>query len=181
LTFHELPLAGAYLIEPDRREDERGFFARTWCAASFAARGLDARLTQCNISFNGRRGTLRGLHYQAEPHPEVKLVRCTMGAVFDVIADLRPGSASYGWWYAVELTAANRQMLYIPAGFAHGFQTLQDDTELFYQMSEVYHPGLARGVRWDDPTLAIRWPDCAERTLSPRDAALPGLEACIGS
>jgi dTDP-4-dehydrorhamnose 3,5-epimerase len=175
MRFLKTRLEGAMLIVPERHEDERGFFARTWCREEFASHGLRTDWVQFNVSFNRRRGTLRGLHYQAEPHPECKLVRCTRGAVWDVIVDLRPDSPTCTDWVAVELTADNRNMLYIPQGFAHGFQTLTDDTELFYQMSEFYHPELARGVRWDDPVLAIGWPWCPERIISPRDLAFPVL------
>jgi dTDP-4-dehydrorhamnose 3,5-epimerase len=181
MGFRELELAGAFLIEPGRRTDERGFFARTWCRDEFAGQGIRCDWVQCNISFNRRRGTLRGLHYQAEPWAEAKLIRCTMGAVFDVIVDLRPRSPTYGRWAVVELTAANRGMLFVPDGFAHGFQTLDDDTELFYQMSQRYHPEAARGVRWDDPRLAIPWPECRERIISAADRCFPELAACTGS
>ena len=173
MIFVELALKGAFLIEPERLEDERGFFARTFCAAEFAARGLRATIAQCNVSYNRRRGTLRGLHYQAPPDEEAKLVRCTRGAAYDVIVDLRPGSATFRHWVGVELSAENRKMLYMPEGFAHGFQTLVDGTELFYQMSTAYVPGAARGIRWDDPDLAIEWPPVAARVISPRDLALP--------
>src|SRR5262249_37299850 len=145
------------------------------CLDEFADHGLNTTWVQCNVSYNRRAGTLRGLHYQADPRPEIKLVRCTRGAAFDVIADVRPASPTYGRWFAAELTAENRRALYVPAGFAHGFQTLSDDAELFYQMSERYHPELARGVRWDDRALGVAWPDCAARVISPRDQALPGL------
>ncbi len=174
MRFLETPLAGAFVIEPERRADDRGFFARSWCREEFAARGLDPALAQCNISYNRRRGTLRGLHYQAAPHGEAKLVRCTRGAVFDVIVDLRPGSPTRGRWHAIELGAENRRMVYAPDGFAHGFQALADDTELFYQMSVPYEPASARGIRFDDPTLAIAWP-IADPLVSERDRALPAL------
>ena len=156
MIFTETRLAGAYLIEPERIEDERGFFARTWCRDEFERHGLNPRLVQCNVSYNARRGTLRGMHYQAKPHEEAKLVRCTRGAIYDVIVDLRPDSPTYRQWVAAELTAENRRMLYIPEGFAHGFQTLADETEVFYQMSELFHPESARGVRmttrpWGSP------------------------------
>lgn len=174
MIFSKLPLAGALLIEPERREDERGFFARTFCAEEFAARGLVPAVAQCNISFNRRQGTLRGLHYQRAPHAEVKLVRCTRGALHDVIVDIRPGSPTFARWFAVELSAENRTMLYIPEGFAHGFQTLAEDTELFYQMSTAYVPQAAAGIRWDDPEVAIEWP-VAARMISASDQALPTL------
>lgn len=158
MRFTETPLAGAYLIDLERREDERGFFARSWCADEFKQHGLNPRLVQCNLSFNKKRGTLRGMHYQAEPYPEAKLVRCTMGAIYDVIIDLRPASPTFKQWFGVELTAENRRALYIPIGCAHGFQTLVDHSEVFYQMSEFFHPECARGVRWNDPCFGIIWP-----------------------
>ena len=169
------PLAGGYLVELEQLADERGFFARSFCQREFAAHGLDLVVAQCTVSFNRKRGTLRGLHYQAEPHAEAKLVRCTRGAVWDVIVDIRKDSATARKWYSVELTAENHRALYIPAGFAHGFQTLEDDTEVLYQMSEYHHPESARGVRWDDRTLAIRWP-IKDPIISPRDRELPTLD-----
>jgi dTDP-4-dehydrorhamnose 3,5-epimerase len=175
MRFVETSLPGAFVVEPERRQDERGFFARTWCQEAFAARGLTTVWAQCSTSYNHRRGTLRGLHYQAEPCPETKLVRCTAGAVFDVIVDLRPGSPTYGRWAAVELSAETGRQLYIPAGLAHGFQTLTDGAEVFYQISAPYRPDLQRGTRWDDPALAIAWPACPERIVSPRDRAWPRL------
>jgi dTDP-4-dehydrorhamnose 3,5-epimerase len=175
--MHFLPteLPGVFVIEVEPRADERGLFARTYCREEFAAHGLCTDWVQCNVSFNARAGTLRGLHWQAAPHEEVKLVRCTSGAAFDVVVDLRPGSPTYRNWVAVELTGANRRAVYIPGGYAHGFQTLVDGTELFYQMSALYVPESARGARWDDPALAIAWPPCAARVISPRDLALPDL------
>lgn len=158
MIFTETPLEGAFLIEPERFEDNRGFFALSWSARDFAARGLNAHLAECNISFNHRKGTLRGLHFQVEPHAQAKLVRCTMGAIYDVLVDLRPGSQTFMKWVAAELTADNRKMLFIPEGFAHGFQTLVDSTEVFYQMSSPYVPEAAGGALWNDPALAIEWP-----------------------
>ena len=175
MIFTETKLPGAYLIEPERIADERGFFARTWCRREFATHGLSVELAQCNVSFNPRRGTLRGMHYQAAPHAEVKLVRCTMGAIYDVIVDMRPDSATFRQWVAAELSAENRRMLFIPEGFAHGFQTLEDNSEVFYQISAFYAPESARGLRWDDPALAIAWPPAEQRVISPRDAAYPDL------
>jgi dTDP-4-dehydrorhamnose 3,5-epimerase len=160
------------VIELDRLEDERGFFARSFCRDEFAAHGLRSSFVQCNISFNARRGTLRGLHFQASPHEEAKLVRCTRGAVFDVIVDLRKASATYRQWIAVELGADNHRMLYVPEGFAHGFQTLEDASEVFYQMSETFRPEASRGVRWNDPAFGIDWP-LANPTVSARDADYP--------
>jgi dTDP-4-dehydrorhamnose 3,5-epimerase len=168
LVFTSTPLAGVMIVDPIRREDERGFFARTWCSSEFREHGLVAALSQCSVSFNVSKGTLRGLHYQAHPHGETKLVRCTMGAIFDVVVDVRPESPTYTQWTAVELTATNRRMLYIPEGFAHGFQTLQDDTEVFYQMANDYVASAARGVRWNDPVFGITWPP-DKRVISPRD------------
>jgi dTDP-4-dehydrorhamnose 3,5-epimerase len=172
LNFIESQLSGAFIIEPQRLADERGFFARSWCHKEGAAHGLSPNWVQCSISFNKKKGTLRGMHYQAPPCAEAKLVRCTMGAIYDVIIDLRPESATYKQWTAVDLTAENRRMLYIPEGFAHGFLTLNDDTEIFYQMSEFYAPSHARGLRWDDPAFAIEWP-LAPRVMSAQDRALP--------
>ena len=175
MEFVPLKLAGAYVIEPEVRADHRGLFARTFCRDEFAERGLVSTFVQCNVSFNHKAGTLRGMHYQADPSPEVKLVRCTMGAAFDVVVDLRPDSPTYRQWASVELSAENRRAVYIPAGFAHGFQTLTDATELFYQMSEFYVPELAAGVRWDDPALGIGWPPCERRIIADRDLAFPDV------
>lgn len=158
MIFAETPIPGAYLIEMEPVWDERGFFARSWCRDEFARHGLSTVLVQCSVSYNKRRGTLRGMHYQSEPYPEAKLVRCTMGVIHDVLLDLRSDSPAYGRWAAFELSAANRRMVYIPEGVAHGFQTLVEDSEVLYQMSESYHPECARGVRWDDPTFGIAWP-----------------------
>jgi dTDP-4-dehydrorhamnose 3,5-epimerase len=158
VIFSETKLRGAYIVDPEKMEDERGFFARTFCQKEFNAHGLNPRLVQCGISFNKKKGTLRGMHFQAPPLQEAKLVRCTRGAIYDVIIDLRSDSLTFKHWVAVELSAENHRMLYIPEGFAHGFQTLEDNTEVAYQMSEFYHPESARGVRWDDPAFGFRWP-----------------------
>ena len=171
-TFVETEIPGAFLIEPERLEDERGFFARMWCEREFKAHGLNPRLAQCNLSFNRTRGTLRGIHYQDSPYAETKIVRCTMGAIYDVIVDLRPESPTFKRWFAVELTAENRCMLYIPEGLAHGFQTLVDNTEVFYQMSEFFHPECARGVRWNDPAFGIHWP-LSVSVIADKDNAYP--------
>jgi dTDP-4-dehydrorhamnose 3,5-epimerase len=171
VIFHPLHLAGAYRIEPQLIADERGVFARRFCADTFRAHGLESDLMQRSVSFNLRVGTLRGMHFQAPPHLEVKLVRCTRGAVFDVMVDLRAGSTSYGQWYGEELTADNRMMLYIPRGFAHGFQTLVDDTEVDYEITPAYVAGADRGFRFDDPSLGIRWP-IAAAIISDRDRSL---------
>jgi dTDP-4-dehydrorhamnose 3,5-epimerase len=158
MIFTETKLKGAYLIDIEKNEDERGFFARSWCRDEFEKHGLNPHLVQCNISFNKKRGTLRGMHYQVAPFAEAKLVRCTIGAIYDVVIDLRSDSPTFKQWFSVELTAQNRRALYVPEGFAHGFQTLVDDTEVFYQMSEFYHPEYARGIHWDDPTIGVEWP-----------------------
>lgn len=158
MIFTETRLKGAFVIDLERREDERGFFARSWCIEEFEKHGLNTKLVQCNISFNIKKGTLRGMHYQTEPFPEAKLARCTMGAIYDVIIDLRPDSSTFKQWVSVELSAENHRALYIPEGFAHGFQTLEDNTEVFYQMSEFFHPECARGIRWDDPAFGVEWP-----------------------
>jgi dTDP-4-dehydrorhamnose 3,5-epimerase len=172
MIFTATKLAGAYIVEPEPIADNRGFFARSWCVKEFAAQGLNSQLVQCNISFNQRQGTVRGMHYQAAPYGECKLVRCTAGSIYDVIIDLRPDSATYTQWCGVELTAANRQALYIPEGLAHGFQTLTDETEVLYQMSEFYYSESARGVRWDDPKFQINWP-IVDITISDRDQNYP--------
>ena len=174
MVFHETALPGTFVIELEKYEDERGFFARSWCVREFAAKGLDATLVQCNVSFNARKGTLRGLHYQVPPHAEVKLIRCTRGALYDVVVDLRKDSSTFLQWFGIELTAANHKMLYIPKRFAHGFQTLEDDTEIFYQMSAFYEPSSARGIRWDDPKLGISWPQ-DKRIISGKDQNCPNL------
>lgn len=179
VIFRETTLAGAFVIEPEKREDERGFFARTFCREEFAAHGLNPEIAQCNVSFNKRKGTLRGMHYQAPPFAEVKLVRCTAGAIFDVIIDLRKPSGTFRQHFAVELCASSGKMLYIPEGFAHGFQTLLDDTEVFYQMSQPYAPQCARGVRWNDPAFGIEWPP-AERTMVERDRNYPDFVTSEG-
>jgi dTDP-4-dehydrorhamnose 3,5-epimerase len=172
MIFHQLHLAGAYRIEQELMSDERGIFARRFCAESFRAHGLESDLVQRSVSFNLRGGTLRGMHFQASPYLEAKLVRCTRGAVFDVIVDLRDGSATYGQWHCEELTADNRAMIYVPKGFAHGFQTLVDNTEIDYEITPAYVPGADRGFRFDDPALDIPWP-IATTILSKRDMLLP--------
>jgi dTDP-4-dehydrorhamnose 3,5-epimerase len=175
MRFTETVVSGAFVVEPDLIEDERGFFARIWCQQEFRVHGLNPELVQCSISFNRAKGTLRGLHYQMAPHDEAKVVRCTMGAIYDVALDLRPDSSTFGAHEAVVLTARNRRMLYVPEGCAHGFLTLEDDTEVAYQMSEFYAPGAARGVRWDDPAFAIRWPDDV-RVIAERDRTYPDID-----
>jgi dTDP-4-dehydrorhamnose 3,5-epimerase len=158
MKFTETKISGAYLIEIEAMVDERGFFARSFCTNEFQQHGLNANFVQCNVSFTSQRGTIRGMHYQIAPDTETKLVRCTKGAIYDVILDLRPSSPTFKQWVATELNADNHQMFYIPPGCAHGFQTLVDDTEVFYQMAGVYIPDAARGVRWDDPAFEIEMP-----------------------
>ncbi|MFM9913960.1 MAG: dTDP-4-dehydrorhamnose 3,5-epimerase [Methylophilaceae bacterium] len=158
MRFVATPIEGAFIVEMEAIEDERGFFARTYCRDEFIAQGLNPDLVQCNVSFNKHRGTLRGMHYQQAPYAESKLVRCTQGEMVDVVVDVRPSSTSYKKWFSVELSAANRRAFYIPEGVAHGFQTLTENTEVFYQMGSRYHPEAARGIRWNDPEFAIDWP-----------------------
>ena len=173
MRFVPTGLDGAFVVELEPNIDERGMFARTWCREEFAAQGLVDELAQCSISRNARAGTLRGMHFQRAPHAEAKLVRCSAGAIYDVVIDLRPGSATYTSWYGHELDAASGVALYVPPGFAHGFQTLCDDAEVTYLISHPYVPEAAGGVRWDDPAFAIAWPEHAARTLSERDLAWP--------
>ena len=175
MNFHETSLPGVYVIEPKRLSDERGFFARTFCTEDFAVRGLDARVVQSSISFNPTRGTLRGMHYQAEPHGENKIIRCTMGAIWDCLIDLRPGSPTYKQWTAETLTAENRRLFYVPEGVAHGFLTLEPNSEVFYEISTIYVPDAGRGVRWDDPAFGIEWPD-RPQLMSDRDRSYPDFE-----
>ena len=175
MIFAEAKLMGAFIIEPEMLKDERGFFARTWCQREFEAHGLNPDLVQCNISFNKKRGTLRGMHYQVPPHEEAKLVRCSMGAIYDVIIDLRPDSQTFKQWISVELTAENRKMIYIPEGFAHGSLTLEANTEVFYQMSEFYAPECAKGVRWNDPAFDIVW-SADVRVISEKDKQYPDFD-----
>jgi len=175
MYFTETKLKGAYTIELKLIEDDRGFFARTFCVQEFEAQGLNPRIVQCNVSYNKQKGTLRGMHYQAAPHAEAKLVQCIRGAIFDVMIDLRPESATFKQWLGVELTADNRRMLYIPEGFAHGFQTLEDETEVFYQMSQFYAPQSAQGLRWDDPAFQIEWP-ADKRIISSKDLSYPDCQ-----
>lgn len=175
MLFYETKLPGVFEIHLEPHSDDRGFFARSWCQKEFEAHGLNPKLLQCNISYNMRKGTLRGMHFQSSPHAEAKLVRCTKGAVYDVVLDLRRSSPAYMSWVAVVLSAANRQMVYIPEGCAHGFLTLEDDTEVFYQMSEFYDAESARGLRWNDPAFNIAWPVPVE-VISRRDAEYASFE-----
>ena len=175
MRFQELALSGAFVIELEQLADERGFFARTWCEREFSEHGLEPRLAQCSVSYNRSQGTLRGLHLQLPPRAETKVVRCTQGAIYDVLLDLRPASPSYGRWTAVTLSAENRRAVYVPRGCVHGFQTLADETNVDYQISEFYAPELARGVRWNDPRFAITWPQPAS-SMSARDMNYPDFD-----
>ena len=168
-----MKLGGAFIIELEKIFDERGYFARTWCQREFEEHGLNPGLVQCNISYSSKKSTLRGMHYQVAPHEEAKLVGCTRGSIFDVIIDLRKDSDTYMKYESVELNSVDHKMIYIPEGFAHGFQTLEDDTEVYYQMSEFYDPGSARGVRWDDPVFGIQWPASNDRIMSEKDRSWP--------
>lgn len=176
MIFKPTTLKDAFIIDIEKREDDRGFFARAWCADEFAQHGLDTTLAQCSISFNHKRGTLRGMHWQAEPHGEVKVVRCTAGAIYDVIVDVRPDSPTFKKWIGVELSASNRRMLYIPKGFAHGFQTLADDAEMFYFISAFYAPAAARGARYNEPAFGIDWP-LPISIIAAKDEAWPDFQA----
>ena len=172
MIFTQTKLEGAYLINIQKQEDERGFFARIWCQREFYEHGLNPQLVQCNVSYNEKKGTLRGMHFQASPHQEAKLVSCIRGEMFDVIIDLRSGSPSYTEYLSVNLTNEEHNMLYVPEGFAHGFLTLMDDTIVSYQMSDFYAPEFSRGVRWNDPTFGIEWP-IKVKVISVRDANIP--------
>ena len=175
MKFHETPLNGAYLIELERRGDDRGFFARFFCEKEFAAAGAETRFVQINNSLSARKGTLRGMHYQLAPSAEVKVVRCLKGSLYDVIADLRPDSPTFGQWFGAELNSENRLMMYVPRGCAHGLLTLADDTEALYLVSDSYAPDRERGMRFDDPWLGIEWP-IAPVEISPKDRAWPDFD-----
>ena len=180
MIFAETCLQGAFVIDIERLEDERGFFARSWCEREFKEHGIDTQFVQCNISFNAKKGTLRGMHYQASPYEEAKLVRCTMGAIFDVIIDLRPDSRTYMNWASLQLTSENRRMIFIPKGFAHGFLTLTDNCEVFYQMTEFYTAGYSRGIKWNDPAFGIAWPG-EVKMISSQDKSYPDFTSSIRS
>jgi dTDP-4-dehydrorhamnose 3,5-epimerase len=176
MKFIETPLTGAFVIDPEPRADEWGFFTRVFCREEFAAHGIELPVAQCNVSYNEHKGTLRGLHYQTDPRAEVKLVCCTMGVIFDAIVDLRQDSPTFRRWYGVELSADNRRMLYVPVGFAHGYLTLEDRSEVFYHVSEFYSPEFERGARWDDPAFDIKWPMRPE-LISDKDRSHPLFES----
>jgi dTDP-4-dehydrorhamnose 3,5-epimerase len=172
MIFTETNLKDAYVIDIHKFEDERGFFARSWCRREFEEHGLNPQLAQCNISFNSRKGTMRGMHYQANPYEEAKLIRCTMGSIYDIIVDIRPDSPSFKQHMEIILSPSNHKMLYVPEGFAHGFLTLEDNTEVFYQMSEFFAPDYARGFRWNDPAFGIELPSDV-KIISERDMGYP--------
>jgi dTDP-4-dehydrorhamnose 3,5-epimerase len=176
MQFTQIQLPGAYLIEPEPIGDERGFFARVWCQKEFQDHGLVDNFVQCNTAFNRSRGTLRGMHFQRTPHREVKLVRCTKGRIFDVIIDLRPDSPTHKLWAGFELSAENRKMLYVPKGFAHGYLTLSDESEIYYQVSAFYAPQYEGGVRWDDAAFCIEWPATESLIISDKDRQWPPFE-----
>ena len=180
MIFRDTKIPGLMVVELDKIADERGFFARSFCARDFADHGIAMRVAQCSVSFNDKRGTLRGLHYQAAPSTETKLVRCTRGAIFDVAVDLRPESPTYCRWIGMELDADAHRAMFIPSGCAHGFQTLSDQAEVFYLMGEAYDPALDRGVRWNDPSFAIKWP-LEPTMISKRDAGFPSLRPATGN
>lgn len=173
MIFNETKLKDAYVIDIEKLEDMRGFFGRAYCKKEFEREKMISRLLQCNISFNKVKNTIRGMHFQQQPYQEIKLVRCTRGAIFDVIIDLRPSSHFYKQWIGIELTADNYRMLYVPEGFAHGYQTLCDEVEVFYQVSQYYSPGAEQGVRWDDPVFKIQWPLTGEAVISEKDRSWP--------
>jgi dTDP-4-dehydrorhamnose 3,5-epimerase len=180
VIFTETSLSGAFVIDLEPINDERGFFARLWCRREFEAHGLETNLVQCSMSFNRHAGTLRGLHYQVAPFEETKIVRCANGSIFDVIVDLRTGSPTFGRYFSLTLSEANRRMLYIPPGFAHGFQTLEDNAEVVYQMSAFFDAAAARGVRWDDPMFSIAWPSAPNRIMNDRDRSYPDFHSAAG-
>ncbi|MBH5320634.1 dTDP-4-dehydrorhamnose 3,5-epimerase [Paenibacillus sp. GSMTC-2017] len=175
MKFTETKLKGCFIVELEPILDDRGFFARSWCSKEFATHGLHSSFVQCNVSFNERKGTLRGMHYQSYPYEESKLVRCTRGAIYDVVIDLRVDSPTYKQWIGVDLTEDNGAMIFIPEGFAHGFQTLIDRTEVFYHMGQFFHPEASYGIRWDDPIFGIRWPHEKDRIISDKDLGYSGF------
>lgn len=177
IIFRETKLKGAFVIDPQRFEDERGFLARSFSEQEFLSHGLNPRMAECNISFSSRRYTVRGMHFQHPPFAQAKLIRCTKGAIYDVIIDLRPDSPTFKQWIGEELTAENRCMLYVPEGFAHGFQTLEEETEVFYQITNFYNSDSEGGVRWNDPAFAIRWPATDGVTIKDRDANYPDFKS----
>jgi len=177
MVFKETRLKGAFIIEPENIIDDRGFFSRVWCQKEFEAQGLNPNIAQCNQSFNAIKGTLRGIHYQIVPYEEAKIIRCIRGKVYDVIVDLRSKSPTYLQWMGFELSSENRKMLYVPENFAHGYLTLADNTEVFYQVSQFYSPGSESGIRWDDPSINIKWPKIANLIISEKDKKWPDFKS----
>lgn len=177
MHFNETRLKGSFVIELEKIKDDRGFFSRAWCQKEFLSHGLNHKIVQCNLSFNAIKGTLRGIHYQIEPYAEAKIIRCTSGKIYDVIVDLRPKSSTYLQWLGFELSAENRKMLYIPEDFAHGYLTLADNTEVFYQVSQFYSPGSESGIRWNDPLINIKWPNMSDLIISEKDKNWPDLKS----
>ncbi len=173
MIFSKTRLKGVFIIELEKHEDERGYFARAWCKKEFKASGLNSNLAQANTALSLHKGTLRGMHYQIAPYQETKIIRCIRGAVFDVVIDLRPNSISYCEWLGVELSSENHTMLYVPEGFAHGYQTLKNNAEVFYLVSQFYAPDAERGVRWDDPVFNIEWPETSDLVISEKDNNWP--------
>ena len=173
MIFNKTHIKDVFIVDLDKREDDRGFFARAWCKKEFEEHGIDSNFVQANVSFNDKKGTLRGMHYQISPHEETKLIRCIRGAIYDCIVDLRPDSPTYKESIGVELTAENRRLFVVPKGFGHGYLTLVDNSEVFYQVSEFYAPGSERGIRWDDPGLHLEWPKMGELILSEKDQSWP--------
>lgn len=176
MQFFETEVNDAYIIDLDKHEDDRGYFARAWCKSEFEDMGLKSSIAQCNLSFNYKKGTLRGMHYQATPYEEVKMVRCTHGKILDVIIDLRKNSSTYMQWIGVELSAENNKMLYVPEGFAHGYQTLEDNSVVHYQVTEFYHPGSEQGIRWNDPAFELKFP-LEITVISDKDSSHPDYSA----
>lgn len=175
MIFTQTPLPGAYMIDIEKRKDARGFFSRTWCQKECENYGLSTAFVQANMNFSEKKGTIRGLHYQQQPFQEIKLVRCTKGAIFDVIIDVRPHSATYGQWVSTLLTGENHRTLYVPEGFAHGYQTLEDDTEVFYPTTQFFTPEVECGIRWDDPAFEIEWPERQSVVVSDKDQSWPSV------
>jgi dTDP-4-dehydrorhamnose 3,5-epimerase len=177
MVFKETRLKGAFIIGLEKIADERGFFSRAWCRKEFETHGLNPNIAQCNLSFNAIKGTLRGIHYQIAPYEEAKIIRCINGKVYDVIVDLRPKSPTYLQWISFELSAENRTMLYVPENFAHGYLTLADNSEVFYQVSQFYSPGSEGGIRWDDPSVNIKWPKIPNLIISEKDKKWPNFKS----